>query len=322
MKMEKPFPMTAPSINRGRLYLVLAAVLWSLSGLFTRLLKKETFLDVHEPSLTPLQIAFFRSLFAGLLFVPLLRRRDFTYRPLMFAMVGCFAGMNVLFLFALALGPAANAILLQNTAPFWVYLVCVYCLGDKPDRRSWQAILIGMAGVGVILTAGMLHEAFDLAQFGIAMFALGSGFLYGGVILCLSSLRDHSSIWLTTLNHLGSALCVGTAVCLLHGPIYWWNWATTPTVNQIAFLAFFGVLQMGLPYLLFARGLRSVNPYEAGTITLLEPILNPLWAYLVSPETDTPPLATWIGGSLILGALVWRYAPVFRRKSLRNAPVL
>jgi drug/metabolite transporter (DMT)-like permease len=66
---------------------------------------------------------------------------------------------------------------------------------------------------------------------------------------------------------------------------------------------------MGLPYWLFARGLRSVSPQEAGAITLLEPMLNPLWAYLISPETDTPAETTWLGGALILGALAYRYLP-------------
>jgi DME family drug/metabolite transporter len=72
---------------------------------------------------------------------------------------------------------------------------------------------------------------------------------------------------------------------------------------------------MGLPYFLFARGLRSVHPQEAGAITLLEPMLNPLWAYLVSPATDTPPQSTWIGGALIIGALAYRYLP---RKAKRQ----
>ena len=81
-------------------------------------------------------------------------------------------------------------------------------------------------------------------------------------------------------------------------------------VLQVAILLFlFGSVQMGLPYFLFARGLRTVSPQEAGAITLLEPLLNPLWAYLISPETDTPPPTTWVGGVLILGALAYRYLP-------------
>ena len=50
-------------------------------------------------------------------------------------------------------------------------------------------------------------------------------------------------------------------------------------------------------------------PQEAGAITLLEPLLNPIWAYLVSPATETPPPTTYLGGALILGALAWRYWP-------------
>jgi drug/metabolite transporter (DMT)-like permease len=61
-----------------------------------------------------------------------------------------------------------------------------------------------------------------------------------------------------------------------------------------------------------ARGLRSGSPQEAGTLTLLEPLLNPLWAYLVSPATETPTPFTFAGGACILGALAWRYWPVGR----------
>lgn len=302
--------MTTPTpdaVRRGRFCLVLAALLWSVGSLFTRLLTNETSLHLHEPTLTPLQISFFRSLFAGLMFLPLLRGRDLTFRPLMLLMVGCFAIMNATYLSAMALGPAANAILLQNTAPFWVYLICVYFFRESSDRRSWEAILIGMAGVAVIIAGGWIRDGFG--RFEITAMGLASGFMYSGVILCLRALRDHSPEWLTTQNHLGSAICLAGAILVLNGPVFWWAWITTPSPRQIGFLAFFGVVQMGLPYLLFTRGLRSVSPQEAGTITLLEPILNPLWAYLISPETDTPPPTTWLGGSLILAALAWRYAP-------------
>jgi DME family drug/metabolite transporter len=52
-----------------------------------------------------------------------------------------------------------------------------------------------------------------------------------------------------------------------------------------------------------------VSPQEAGVITLLEPLLNPLWAYLVAPETEAPTMYTLLGGVCILGALAWRYWP-------------
>src|SRR5262249_4485995 len=58
---------------------------------------------------------------------------------------------------------------------------------------------------------------------------------------------------------------------------------------------------------LVARGLRSVSPQEAGTLTLIEPLLNPVWAYLISGEVPSP--WTLVGGGFILGALAWRYWP-------------
>src|SRR5205814_10522904 len=79
------------------------------------------------------------------------------------------------------------------------------------------------------------------------------------------------------------------------------------TPGQVGGLAVYGAVQMALPYWLVARGLRSVSPQEAGTLTLLEPLLNPLWAYAVSGET--PHDFTLFGGVFILGALVWRYWP-------------
>ncbi|HEX3148101.1 MAG TPA: EamA family transporter [Gemmataceae bacterium] len=228
-------------------------------------------------------------------------------------MVALFAVMNALFISAIALGTSANAILLQNTAPFFVYLVTVYLLGEPADRRSLYALLIGMVGMVVILSGGELGARFDVMLMG-----LGSGITYAGVILCLRHLRGESSQWLIVQNHLGSAICLSTAVLILNGSTSWIDWMTMPTPRQLLFLAAFGSIQMGLPYFLFARGLRSVSPQEAGALTLIEPLLNPLWAFLISPETDTPTQFTWIGGSLIVGALAYRYLP--RSEHMRRRP--
>jgi drug/metabolite transporter (DMT)-like permease len=198
---------------------------------------------------------------------------------------------------------------LQNTAPFWVYLVCVYVLGERHDRRTLQSLLIAMTGVCVIVIHGMMGQGMRSDQLAITAMAVCSSIMYGGVILCLRELKDHSSMWLTTQNHLGTAFCLSVVILILNGPVFWWNWTSAPSGRQILFLTFFGAVQMALPYALFARGLKHVTPQEAGMIVLLEPLLNPLWTYLISPETDTPSTATWIGGALILGALTWRYAP-------------
>jgi drug/metabolite transporter (DMT)-like permease len=284
------------SAARGRLYLVLAAVLWSLSGAFTKILTKETPLHLGDPPVPALWIAFYRVLFAGLALLPTLRRRDLSFRKTMPVMMLCFAIMNALYVAAMAGGKAANAVLLQYTAPLWMYLAGIWWLGETADRRGWVALVIGLAGIGVILGDGWRE-----AQLDVAAIALASGVAYAGVILCLRVLRDCSPRWLTVLNHLSGALV------LL--PLLWIGWPAGPRPAQIAVLFVFGTVQMALPYWLAARGLKVVSVQEAGIITLLEPFLNPLWAYLVSPGTERPSAFTLIGGGFILGGLAYRYWP-------------
>jgi drug/metabolite transporter (DMT)-like permease len=276
------------------LLILSAAVGWSLSGMFTRVLREPTALGLHEPALTPLQIAAGRVLFAGLAMLPLLQPRDVSFRPLMGATALTFAAMNAMFIAAMALGSAANAILLQYTAPLWLYLAGVAFFREPVERRGTVSLLIGLCGIAVIVYGGWQGE-----KAVIVLLGLGSGVGYALVLLGLRLMRDASPVWLTAVNHLTGA------VVLL--PFVWH--LGLPTLPQIGWLALFGTVQMGLPYLMMARGLRSVSPTEAGTLTLLEPILNPLWAYLVAPEKEKPTAFVLLGGACILGALAYRYWP-------------
>jgi drug/metabolite transporter, DME family len=291
----------------GRLCLVLASVLWSLSGGLTRILQKPEY-GFSEPALTPIQMAFYRSLFAGLFLLLLCLRVQPVFRPLMPVMVGCFAAMNAFFLTAIATGTAAHAILLQNCAPFFVFFVTVFLMKEPADGRSFRALLIGLAGMAVIVLGGGGQEGRQPLE--ATVMAICSGITYAGIILFLRYFRDCPAAFLSMINHLGAGILLALAVLFINGFDVWWDWLTNPTGRQLALLAAFGVVQMALPYWLFARALRTVSPQEAGAITLLEPMLNPVWAYLVSPETDRPGPATFYGGALILGALAYRYLPM------------
>lgn len=300
-----------PSPVSSRLLLVLAAVLWSTGSLFMRLLETPTVLGLHEPALTPIQKAFYRALFAGLCLVPLVRFRDVRFRPAMGVLVGTFAIMNALYISALGLGSAANAIFLQNSSPVWVFFLGLWLLGEKADRRSFYAILIGFVGV-VVIVAGNWPRGDDAGgaqQIEVLLMGIGSGATYAGVVLLLRYLKDESAVWLMMLNLLGTAAMLGAYFLFKLGPEGLWNWLTVPTARQFVFLAFFGAIQLAAPYVIFARSLRSVSPNEASIITLLEPVLNPVWAYLIDPERETPTWWTAGGGALLLAALVWRYAP-------------
>jgi drug/metabolite transporter (DMT)-like permease len=301
---------SVPSVAAARASLVLAAVLWSLGSLFMRLVQQPTLIGWSEPGLAPLPIAFFRALFAGLVMVPLIRRADVRFNPRMGLMVVTFALMSGVYLTAMGLGKAGNAIFLQNTAPFWVYLFTVFLLGQPGDRRGWAAVLLGLAGAFVIVGGNWPRDLPpDKQQAAVGVLALGlaSGIVYAGVVLFLRALREYSPAWLVFLNHIGSAAALGVFLTL--APTDVTGWTAFPTARQLGLLAVFGTVQMALPYWLFARGLRTVGPQEAGIITLLEPLLNPVWAYLITPASDTPNAPMFLGGGLILAALVWRYAP-------------
>jgi drug/metabolite transporter (DMT)-like permease len=231
-------------------------------------------------------------LFAGVILLPTIQPQDMSFRPMMVAMAISFAIMNGTFIWAMTVGTAANAIILQYTAPMWMYLASVMCLGESPDRRNFVALVIGLIGIAVIFVGGW--QGGQLLVVGIA---LVSGVGYAAVMIFLRVLRDVSSRWLTVVNHLFAGLVLLPLV--IGQPL--------PTPTQFLVLFIYGAVQMGIPYWLVARGLRSVSPQEAGTITLLEPILNPLWAYLVAAEE--PSWFELVGGAFILGALAWRYCP-------------
>jgi drug/metabolite transporter (DMT)-like permease len=171
----------------------------------------------------------------------------------------------------------------------WMYLACVFLLREPADKPGFFAVLIGLAGVLFIVAGGWQED-----KLGIVLVALGSGVTYAGVLVGLRMMRDVAPRWLTVVN-LTTTAFVLMPFAFLQG---------VPSWPQLGVLFLYGALQMALPYWLVARGLKRVSPQEAGTLTLLEPLLNPVWAYLVSPRTEYVRWYTWTGGALILAALL------------------
>src|SRR5207248_8905315 len=180
------------------------------------------------------------------------------------------------------------------------------------DRLSYITVALSLAGIAVIVLGPVAAgESWSSADLKVVAIALLSGVAYAAVLIGLRVLRNVPSYWLTLVNHLAAALVLLPFV--LTSPL--------PSGPQLLVLFFYGALQMGLPYWLAARGMRSVSPQEAGAITLLEPLLNPLWAWMISGEL--PKAFEVIGGVLILGALVGRYGLQLlllkRRAALRRS---
>ena len=300
--------MTPPSPLAGRLLIVTAALMWSLSGAFNNFLNHPTALGLHEPKLDPMQVAVGRVFFAGLVLLPLVRRRDLRVKGVTVATMLAFALMNATYVPALTMGPSGVAVLLQYTAPIWIFLAGIAFLGEKPERRGVVSLVAAFAGMAIILAGSLTQEQQAGAKTGVSVaqvvLATASGVAFGGIVLGLRAQRDLSSAWVTLVNHLGSALLLLPFALPWFRPELSW-----PTWQQVGWLMLFGVVQLGVPYLLIAQGLKSVGPQEAGTLTLLEPLLVPVWAYLVAPEKEKMSIFVIGGGALILLGLAYRYWP-------------
>ncbi len=289
----------------GRLQIVLAGVLWSSSGFFA----KAPWFDGWPIEDRGLCLAFWRSAFAALVLVPLIRRPVWRWQLL--PMVGCFALMVWTFMTAMVYGPAANAIWLQYLAPAWVAIAGVLWMNEPITRSDVRMIACCLAGVVWILAMEAVHGTGGVPTAGevphrAPLFATAMGILSGisfaGVVLCIRSMRSADPVWLITLNH------GGTALLLLP-----WVLGTGGGISPLGYVALgmFGIFQMSLPYVLFARGLQTTPSPEASVLTLIEPLLVPLWVFLAwraHPSYDPPGWWIWVGAGLILTGLVTRYA--------------
>jgi drug/metabolite transporter (DMT)-like permease len=280
----------------GRLLVLAAATLWSTSGLFA----KAPFLDAWPSEQRGLLLAFWRAMFAGVALLPLVRAPRWTVRLIPASL--CFAAMNFTFLMAMSTTTEANAIWLQYTAPLWVTLAGAWWLGESAVKRDYWMLACGMLGVGVIVACEWFFVR-GIAGNGVGvMWGLLSGLAFAGVVLGLRSLRDQDTFSVIATCHLVAALALAPFV---------WN-VTRPGMEVLVWLACFGILQMAVPYVLFARGVRTLSGHEASYLSLLEPLLVPLWVFLVwrhTPGYSPPAPWTWIGGALILVGLAVRYAP-------------
>ncbi|HET9916753.1 MAG TPA: EamA family transporter [Candidatus Binatia bacterium] len=261
------------------MYILAAAMLWSLAGVFIK------FLPIH-----PLAIVFYRSLFAALVFTPFLKRAELRCNGTILVSVLSYTAAISAFVSANKLTTAANAIVLQYTAPIFVFLFSWWVMGEKIARANSIALAVAMIGIGVI----SFDSAGEPEMMGVAL-ALLSGALFAGYMINLQRTKSIAPVYLTWVNNLACALMV-----------FWVVQAHLAlTAAQTILLAVMGAVQLGAPYYLFSRGLRTVSLQEAALIALIEPVLNPLWVALIVGEM--PSKATVWGGAMILLGLGVRY---------------
>jgi len=267
---------------RSRLLLLAAAVLWSTAGA-----------AIKSCGLDAWQISGGRSLVAAaFLFLAV---RDARARPdrRVLAVAAAYAVTVILFVVATKLTTAANAIFIQDTAPLWVLLLSPWLLRERPTRGELLAIPVFGAGLGLFF----VDELAPGQALGNVT-ALVSGVAFALAIVGLRVLRERGPAALAWGNVLAAAITL---------PV--WSRGPAATTADLALLAYLGVFQLGLAYLCFSRGVTGTPAIEASLLILVEPVLNPIWTFLVAGER----LGPWAiaGGAVVLLATAWRtVAPV------------
>ncbi|MDR0547853.1 MAG: DMT family transporter [Deltaproteobacteria bacterium] len=266
--------------------LALAAILWSSSGVLVKGL-----------NWSPIGIASFRGLVAGLTmswllpggFRPARLNRSQVYTGL------CLAILSLCYVAALKLTTAANAIVLQYTAPFWVAILAPFVVGEKTSTRDW--LFIGLIFGGVVLF--FLDKVSPTGFWGNVL-ALISGFFFGILALLMRGRNNYFP---------ANGLILGNYLTFLLGLGGWFG--PLPDLGGWLLLLLLGVFQMGLPYFLYALAATKVTSLELVLVTMLEPVLNPVWVYLAYGEEPGP----WAlgGGFVVIGSVIlWTF---FKRNS-------
>ncbi len=257
--------------------LALTAVLWSLGGLLIKLV-----------DWNPVAIAGTRSLIAAALILFFIKKPDFRFTFLKFAASFVYAATVITFVAATKLTTAANAIVLQYTAPIYVAILGAVFLREKV---RWYDIITIAAVFG-----GMLLFFIDkLSAGGMLGNILGiiSGVFFALIALLLKLQKDDSPLDRIFWGNVMTALIALPFM-----------FQSVPDAKSLAGIGLLGIFQLGFSYILFSVAIKNVSALEAVLIPVIEPVLNPIWVALVVHEV--PGFYSILGGSLVLTIITAR----------------
>lgn len=283
-------PATATTRAEHQRALVLLAVCglaWSTGGLLIKLV------DWH-----PMAIWSARSAFAALLLWAVRRPSLRAISRAEWAAALTLAATTGLFILANKLTTAANAILIQYSAPVWIALFGRWFLGERTSRLDWMTIALVLGGI-VLFFADELapgHLAGNLVALAAGIAFAFSTMTLRRVALSHTDERPVDPLRPVILGHALAAV-VGAPFLFLHAP---------PGPEGWAALVALGFVQQGAAYLAFTWAIRHATALEAMLIPILEPIMSPLWVALAIGEYPGP----WslAGGAIVVGSVAMRAA--------------
>jgi len=265
--------------RKGILLIVGAALLWSTGGI-----------GIKAIADSALKVTFYRSLFAAVALMLFLgrgvwARRQWKSTTAFIIAIISYGGCLTAFVIATKWTTAANAIFLQYAGVVWVLLFSPLVVREPMRTRDAVAITVAFAGMALFFVGRF--EAHGMA--GNAMALLSSVF-FASLILVLR--REQRAAQ--------AAVTWGNVVCALAVlPFVAHDLSLTP--RSFAVLAFLGIFQIAIAYVLFVRGLAFVTATQASLTGMLEPVSNPVWVFLFLGEK---PSVFAIAGALVVLAAI------------------
>jgi drug/metabolite transporter (DMT)-like permease len=278
---------------RGAALVCAAALLWSLAGLFVRLLDE---LDAWT-------IAFWRAAFmalavGGWVLAANGARTPQVYRAMGWkgALAGALLGSAfIMFIVAITRTTVANAVVLQSAAPLVSAVLGRVFLGEALSPRTLLAILVAVAGIAL-----MFADALGGGDLVGNLLALAVATAFGASIVVVRAGRSLDLVPATVL-----AALFAMAAALPFADV------AAPSARDLCVLAAMGMASLGLGQFLFMRGAPKLSAAAVGLLCLLEVILAPIWVWLVHDER--PHSMALVGGGIVLAALALHSALGIRR---------
>jgi drug/metabolite transporter (DMT)-like permease len=260
------------------IFLLCTAILWSTGGFLIK------FIEWH-----PIAIAGGRSIIAALIMWVYVKKPKFTWSNIQIMGAVAYAFTVILFVIANKLTTAANTILLQYTGPIYVALFSYWFLKEKITSIDWITILTVILGMTLFFIEKLSPDGI-LGNF----IAILAGIAFAWLALCLRKQKDGSPLESLILGNILTAI-IGLPFIIDTG---------IPSQQSMIALFVLGIFQLGLPYILYSKAVKYVSALDAVLIPILEPILNPLWVFLLLGES----IGMWpmIGGAIIIVAITTR----------------
>lgn len=268
-------------MNKARrnaiLLLMLTAVLWSTGGVLIK------WIDWPAPA-----IAGMRSAIAAVFLWLLVRRPRFTWSRVQLGGAIAYAVTVMLFVMATKLTTATNAIMLIYTSPIYVALFSGWFLGEPVQRRDWLTLWVVVGGMGLFFVDSLTLDGW-WGNFCAMLGGLSSAW----IVLCLRQQHRESPL---------ETVILGNLLAALMGMPFMFH--SMPEASSWVALGLAGAVQIGLAFVFYIKAIRHVSALEASLIPAIEPLLNPLWVWLLIHEMP----GSWalVGGSIVLIAVTVR----------------